>query len=58
MGSEGFQDFAFLALRDLEVIQAPSEFRYDLVELCGGDPEVAVGLLKAKRRCRWATVAC
>ena len=50
VGGEGCQDFALLALRDLEEVQGPSEFRCDLIEFCGGDPEVPVGLLKAERR--------
>jgi hypothetical protein len=32
MGGEGCQDFALLALRDLGEIQAPSQFRGDLIE--------------------------
>jgi len=52
MSSEGFQNFGLLALWDLEVIQASSELRCYLVEFRGGDPEVAVGFLKAKRRTR------
>src|SRR5947207_199359 len=44
VGSEGFQDFGLLALRDLEMIQGPSEFRCDFVELWG---EI--------RRLRWAS---
>src|SRR5215203_2786297 len=51
MGAEGCQDFGLLALRDLEDVQGPSEFRCDLIEFCGGDPEVPVGLLKAEGRC-------
>lgn len=51
VSGKGFQDFGLLALGDLEVIQAPSELRSDFVELCGGDPEIAMSLLKAKRRC-------
>src|SRR6185503_19373434 len=46
---EGRQDFALLALRNLSEIQAPSEFRGDLIELGWGDLQIAVGLLKAKR---------
>jgi hypothetical protein len=49
-GGEGCQDFGLLALRDLEEVQSPSELRCDLIEFCGGDPEVPVGLLKAERR--------
>ena len=49
VGGESCQDFGLLALRDLGEIKAPSEFRGDLIEFCGGDLEVAVGLLKAKR---------
>ena len=50
VGGEGCQDFALLALRDLEEVQGPSEFGCDLIEFCGGNPEVPVGLLKAERR--------
>jgi hypothetical protein len=46
---EGCQDFALLALRDLEEVKGPSEFCGDLIEFCGGNLEVAVGLLKADR---------
>jgi hypothetical protein len=45
VGGEGCQDFGLLGLRDLEEGQGPSEFRCDLIEFCGGDPEVPVGLL-------------
>jgi hypothetical protein len=47
VGSEGCQDFCLLRLRNLEEVQGPSQFRCDLIEFCGGDPEVTVGLLKA-----------
>jgi hypothetical protein len=50
VGGEGCQDFGLLALRDLEEVQGPSEFRCDLIEFCGGNPEFSVGLLKAERR--------
>ena len=50
VGSEGCQHFALLALRDLGEVQGPSEFRCDLIKLCGGDPKVSMGLLKAERR--------
>jgi hypothetical protein len=50
VGREGCQDFVLLALRDLHEVQGPSKFRCDLIKFCGRDPEVAVGLLKAKRR--------
>jgi hypothetical protein len=43
VGGEGCQDFGLLALRDLDEVQGPSEFRCDLIEFCGGDPEVSVG---------------
>ena len=49
VGGEGCQHFGLLALGDLGEIEGPSEFRGDLIEFCGRDPEVAVGLLKAKR---------
>jgi hypothetical protein len=49
VGGEGCQDFGLLALRDLGEVQGPSEFRCDLIEFCGGDPEVPMGLLKAER---------
>ncbi|UWU75473.1 hypothetical protein N2603_36495 [Bradyrhizobium huanghuaihaiense] len=35
VSGKGFQDLGLFALRDLEVIQAPSELRSDLVERCG-----------------------
>ena len=50
MGGEGCQDFVLLALRDLEEVQGPTEFRCDLIEFCGGDLEASVGLLKSERR--------
>jgi NAD(P)-dependent dehydrogenase (short-subunit alcohol dehydrogenase family) len=50
MGGEGCQDFGLLALRDLEEVQGPSEFRCNLIEFGRGDPEVPVGLLQAERR--------
>ena len=48
---EGFKHLALLGLWNLEVIQGPAEFSCDLVEFCGRDPQVPMGLLKAKR-CR------
>jgi hypothetical protein len=51
VGSRGCQDFTLLGLRHLEKVKGPPELRCDLIELCGRDPEVAVGLLKAER-CR------
>lgn len=51
MGREGCPDFALLALRDFEEVQGPSEFCRNLIEFCGGNPEVSMGLLKTKR-CR------
>jgi hypothetical protein len=45
VSGEGCQDFGLLALRHLDKVQGPSEFRCDLIEFCGGDPEVPVGLL-------------
>jgi hypothetical protein len=51
VGSRGCQDFTLLGLWHLEKVKGPPELRCDLIELCGGDPEVAVGLLKAER-CR------
>jgi hypothetical protein len=50
VGGEGRQDFGLLGLRDLDEVQGTPEFRCDLIEFCRGDPEVAVGLLKAERR--------
>lgn len=50
VGREGCQDFVLLAFWDLEEIQGPSEFRCNLIEFFGGDPEVSVGFLKAERR--------
>ena len=50
VGGEGCQDFVLLALRDLEEVQGPSEFRCDLIEFCGGDLEAPMGLLKSERR--------
>ena len=50
VGSEGSQDFTFLALRNLEEVQGPPELRSDLIEFCGRDAEVPVGLLKAEWR--------
>ena len=47
--SEGSQDFALLAFRDLEKVQGPPEFRSDLIKLCGRDAEIPVGFLKAER---------
>jgi hypothetical protein len=44
VGGEGSQDFGLLALRDLEEVQGPSEFRCDLIEFCWRYPEVPVGL--------------
>jgi hypothetical protein len=32
VGGEGCQDFALLALRNLEEVQGPSEFRCDLID--------------------------
>jgi hypothetical protein len=53
VGGEGCQNIGLLALRDLDEVQGPSEFRSDLIEFCGGDLEVPVGLLKAERRRAW-----
>src|SRR5690242_5618702 len=50
VGGEGCQNFVLLALRDLEEVQGPTEFCCDLIEFCGGDLEVSVGLLKSERR--------
>src|SRR4029079_15925449 len=50
VGGEGCQDFAFLALRHLEEVQGPTEFRCDFVEFCRGNSKVPVVLLKAERR--------
>ena len=50
VGSEGCQDFGPSWLRHLEEVKGPSELHCDLIEFCGRDPEVAVGLLKAERR--------
>jgi hypothetical protein len=50
MGGKRCQDFGLLALRDLEDVQGPSEFRCDLIEFRRGYPEVPVRLLKAERR--------
>jgi hypothetical protein len=50
VGGEGCQDFGLLALRDLGKVQAPSELCGDRIKFCGGDAEVAMGLLKAERR--------
>jgi hypothetical protein len=43
---EGRQDFLLLTRRDPEVIERASQLRRDLVELLGGDVEVAMGLLQ------------
>jgi hypothetical protein len=45
VSGEGSQDFAFLALRNLEKLQGPPEFRSDLVEFYGRDAEIPVGFL-------------
>jgi hypothetical protein len=50
MGGEGGQDFGLLALRNLEEVQGPSEFRGHRIEFRGGDPKVPVRLLQAERR--------
>ena len=43
---EGRQDFILLTRRDPEVIERASQLRRNLVELLGGDVEVAMGLLQ------------
>ena len=45
VNGKGRQDFTLLALRDLDEIQGPPEFRGNLIEFCRRDPEVPVGLL-------------
>src|SRR6185295_2315557 len=50
VGGKGRQHFALLARRDLGEIEGPSEFRRDLIELCGRDPQIPVGLLEADSR--------
>jgi hypothetical protein len=50
VSGEGCQDFGLLALRNLDEVEGPSEFRCDLVKFCGGDPQFPVGLLQAERR--------
>jgi hypothetical protein len=53
VSGEGCEDFGLLGLRNLGEVQGPSEFRCDLIEFCGGDPQVPVGLFKAERRLAW-----
>ena len=43
---EGRQDFILLTLRDPEVIERASQLGRDLIELLGGDLEVAMGLFQ------------
>jgi hypothetical protein len=50
VGSEGRQDFALLALRNLHMAEGPSEFGCDLIEFCRRDPQVPVSFLKPERR--------
>src|SRR5829696_5279142 len=50
VGGESCEDFGLLALRHLDEVQGPSEFRCYLIEFCWGDPEVPVSLLEAERR--------
>jgi hypothetical protein len=50
MGGEGGQDLGLLALRHLEEVEGPSEFRGHRIEFRGGDPKIPVGLLQAERR--------
>src|SRR5688500_3548452 len=45
VGGEGSQNFGLLARRDLDEVERTSEFRSDLIEFRGGDPEVSVGRL-------------
>jgi hypothetical protein len=50
---KGCQNFSLLALRDFGKIQTSSEFRRNLIEFCGRDAEITVGLLKPERRLAW-----
>ena len=43
---EGRQDFIFLTRRDPEVIECASQLSRDLIELFGGDVELAMGLFQ------------
>ena len=49
VGGEGGKNFVRLGFRDLEDRQGPSEFRCNLVEFCGRDPQIPVRLLKPER---------
>ena len=51
VGGESRQHFRFFGLGDFEKVQGPSEFRCDLIEFCGRNLKIPVGLLKAQRRC-------
>jgi hypothetical protein len=46
MRREGRQDFILFSRRNPEVIERASQLSRDLVELLGGDVEVAMGLLQ------------
>src|SRR5262249_35355859 len=50
---EGRQDFILLTRSDSEVIEGPPQLRRDLVELPGGDVEVAVGLFQPEGCAAW-----
>jgi hypothetical protein len=50
VGGEGSEDFALLALRDLEEVEGPSKFRCNFIEFRGRDAKVPMGLLKAEWR--------
>ena len=48
MRGEGRQDLTLLARRDPEAIERATQFGRDLVELVGGDVELAMGFLQAE----------
>jgi hypothetical protein len=50
---EGRQDFILLSRRDAEVIERTSQFSRDLIELLGGDVEVAMGLFQPEGGAPW-----
>ena len=50
---EGRQHFILLTRRDPEVIERASQLSRDLIELLGGDVEVAMGLFQPEGGASW-----
>src|ERR1041385_8432149 len=50
VSSERRQNFGLLSLWHLDEVQGPPKFRCHLIEFCGGNAEIPVGLFKSERR--------